>query len=154
MQNPATRAAEEVPRFHRQSALMLYSKRPPQCLRRRPRPRYERNQEERTRIERQKKYVSGKTLEMKKYVSGKTLEIIDDTNIASGALFESSGTVTLQGTFEVHSIRLGPNIAGKYLVHWEGYGADGDAWEPKANLPAEMVEKYMAWRFDDDSDSN
>ena len=78
----------------------------------------------------------------------------DDTNIASGAPLESSGTVTLQGTFEVHSIRLGPNIAGKYLVHWEGYDADGDAWEPKANLPAEMVEKYMAWRFNDDSDSN
>ena len=78
----------------------------------------------------------------------------EDDDIASGAPLESSGTVTLKGTFEVDSIRLGPNIAGKYLVHWEGYDTDGDTWEPKANLPAEMVEKYMAWRFDDDSDSN
>ena len=78
----------------------------------------------------------------------------EDATTGTGAPLQSSGTVTLEGTFEVESIRLGPNIAGKYLVHWEGYDTDGDTWEPKENLPADMVEKYMEWRFGDDSDSN
>jgi hypothetical protein len=78
----------------------------------------------------------------------------DTTTTGTGAPLQSSGTVTLKGTFEVESIRLGPNIAGKYLVHWEGHDADGDAWEPKENLPADVVAKHMEWRHNDGSDSN
>ena len=62
--------------------------------------------------------------------------------------------MTLEGTYEVESIRSGPNPAGKYLVHWGGYDTDGDTWEPKGNLPADMVEKYRVWRFEDDTDDS
>jgi hypothetical protein len=37
----------------------------------------------------------------------------DDTNTGIGAPLGSSGTVALEGTFEVHSVRLGPNISGR-----------------------------------------
>jgi hypothetical protein len=76
----------------------------------------------------------------------------EDTTPGTDAPLQSSGTVTLEGTFEVESIRLGPNIAGKYLVHWGGYDTDGDTWEPKENLPADVVAKYMEWWFNDDSE--
>ena len=61
---------------------------------------------------------------------------------------------TLEGTFIVQEIRFGPNIHGKYLVKWEGYDSDENTWEPKCNLPEDMVKEYLDWRYEDDSESD
>ena len=71
-----------------------------------------------------------------------------------GASLQKSGTVTLEGEYNVESVRSGPRQDGKYLTHWEDCGSDEDTWEPKANLPPDMVETYLAWRFGDSDDSD
>ena len=92
---------------------------------------------------------------MQKRQASARVETSDDDDDGMSDLFEDADDDDeTSDLFEVESIRLGPNIAGKYLVHWAGYDTDGDTWEPKENLPADMVEKYMEWRFNDDSDSN
>jgi len=49
-----------------------------------------------------------------------------------------SKTQTLDGEFVVSKILEGPRKKdNKYLVSWEGYGPEGNTWEPRANLPEE-----------------
>ena len=49
-----------------------------------------------------------------------------------------SKTQTLDGEFVVSKVLEGPRKKdNKYLVSWEGYGPEGNTWEPRANLPEE-----------------
>jgi hypothetical protein len=37
----------------------------------------------------------------------------------------------------------GPNDEGKFLIRWEGWGEDGDTWEPPRHLPPGVVDAYL-----------
>ena len=51
-------------------------------------------------------------------------------------------TETLQGEYEISRILEGPRKDGKYLVSWEGYGSDGNTWEPRCNLPDDIDDMW------------
>ena len=78
----------------------------------------------------------------------------NDGDDGGGAPLQKSGTITLEDEYNVESIRNGPRQDGKYLIHWEDCGSDEDTWEPKENLPPEMVDTYLKWRFEDSEDSD
>ena len=78
----------------------------------------------------------------------------NDGDDGGGAPLQKSGTITLEDEYNVESIRNGPRQDGKYLIHWEDCGSDEGTWEPKENLPPEMVDTYLKWRFEDSEDSD
>ena len=36
----------------------------------------------------------------------------------------------------------GAVTARSYLIRWEGYGAEADSWEPRSNIPPQMINEF------------
>lgn len=50
---------------------------------------------------------------------------------------------TLDQECQMDCMLDGPNDEGKFLIRWEGWGEDGDTWEPPRHLPPGVVDAYL-----------